>query len=80
MTLKESLKQGLDRLNEDQLQQVANFIAFVEFTTKRDNTPLSQTTTPEQRATKWRESVAQPGTISPNLPDSALCRDSIYSE
>ncbi|MDJ1168900.1 hypothetical protein PMG71_05630 [Roseofilum sp. BLCC_M154] len=80
MTLKETLKQELDRLNEDQLQQVANFIAFVEFTAKQDSFPLWQTTTPAQRAAKWRESVAQPGTISPNLPDSALGRDSIYSE
>ncbi|MBE9040259.1 hypothetical protein IQ235_05560 [Oscillatoriales cyanobacterium LEGE 11467] len=78
MTLKESLKQELDKLNEEQLKQVANFIAFVEFATTRVNIPFWQTATPAQRAARWCESVAPRGTASPNLPDAALRRDSIY--
>ncbi len=31
----EALKQGLDRLNREQLQQVADFVAFLKFQDKR---------------------------------------------
>jgi len=31
---KESLKQELDHLNDEQLKQVANFIAFIKFQSK----------------------------------------------
>ena len=78
--LKDDLKQELDNLNEEQLQQVSHFIAFVKFAAKRENTLFWQTATPAQRAAKWRESVPESGTASPNLPDWALCRDSIYGE
>ena len=46
----------------------------------KPQTPFWQTATPAQRAAKWRESVAQSGTTSPNLPDWALRRESIYGE
>jgi hypothetical protein len=82
ITLKENLKQNLDRLNEEQLKQVANFIAFIEFTARRVgvNLPFWQIATPTGRVARWRESVAKRGTVSPNLPDAALHRDSIYDE
>lgn len=33
--IKESIKQELDQLNEEQLKQVAEFIAFLKFRTRR---------------------------------------------
>ena len=42
--IKESLKQELDYFNDEQLKQVADFIAFIKFQTKltRQKTDLSQ--------------------------------------
>ncbi len=41
---KESLKQELDHFNDEQLKQVADFIAFIKFQTKftRQKTDVSQ--------------------------------------
>ncbi|MDY6785515.1 MAG: hypothetical protein SW833_23695 [Cyanobacteriota bacterium] len=82
IVLKENLKQELDKLNEEQLKQVANFIAFLEFAARGDrkNAPFWETATPSDRVARWRNSVAPSGTQSPNLPDEALRRDSIYDE
>lgn len=59
---------------------MANFINSVEFAARRSgiNLPFWQTATPTERVTRWRESVAKRGTVSPNLPDSALRRDRFY--
>ena len=41
---KDSLKQEIDRFNDEQLKQVADFIAFIKFQTEftRQNTDVSQ--------------------------------------
>ncbi|MBD2578603.1 hypothetical protein [Oscillatoria sp. FACHB-1406] len=80
--LKESLRQQLEGLNEEQLKQVANFIAFLEFVShpKPTNVSFRQTLTPERRARQWQESVKWAGTLGVNLPEIALHRDTMYDE
>ena len=39
MTLKERVRQDLERLDEGGLREVADFVAFLEFRTQRNATP-----------------------------------------
>ncbi len=39
MTLKEQVKQDVERLDEGNLQEVAEFVAFLKFRTRRAPTP-----------------------------------------
>lgn len=80
--LREKLKQELDKLNEEQLKNVASFIAFIEFQARlaESSTPYWQRATPVERAAEFCEWVAQLPKASPSLPDKAFSRDSIYEE
>ena len=40
MTLKEQVKQDLERLDEGGLRDVADFVAFLQFRTRRQSTPV----------------------------------------
>ena len=80
--LREKLKQELDKLNEDQLKKIADFIAFIEFQAKQaeSSAPFWQRATPTERVKDFREWVSQLPKTSQSLPDEAFSRDSIYEE
>ncbi|MFM6190802.1 hypothetical protein [Planktothrix sp.] len=59
--LREKLKQELDKLNEDQLKKVANFISLMESQSSQVTSffvPLWQKATPTQRAIEFRFSIS----------------------
>jgi hypothetical protein len=78
--LRECLKRELDKLDDEQLQKVADFIALIEFQSKQvvSPIPLWQRLTPTERAREFRQWVLQLPQNSPTLPDEAFNRDSIY--
>lgn len=80
--LREKLKKDLDKLNEEQLKKIADFIAFVEFQSRQveSSVPFWQRATPVERARELREWVSQLPKNSPSLPDEAFSCDSIYEE
>jgi hypothetical protein len=78
--LREDIKKELDKLNDDQLKKIADFIADLEFQSRQvaSSVPLWQRATPYQRAREFREWVLQLPKGSPSLRDEAFSRDSIY--
>ena len=80
--LREKLKQELDKLNEEQLKKIADFIAFIEFQAKQieSSTLFWQSTTPVERAKEFREWVSQLPKTNLSLSDEAFSRESIYEE
>ena len=80
--LREKIKQELDKLNEEQLEKIADFIAFIEFQTKQVSYAglFWQEATPEARTKEFREWVSQLPQTGLSLPDEAFDRDSIYEE
>jgi hypothetical protein len=80
--LKENLKKEIDKLNEEQLLKVADFIAFIEFQARRDKpeVPFWQNLTPQERSSEFRRWVSQLPESGVSLPDEATSRDSIYEE
>ncbi|HLO87870.1 MAG TPA: hypothetical protein VK203_23075 [Nostocaceae cyanobacterium] len=78
--LREKTKQELDKLSEEQLQKIADYIAFIEFQSKQivSSTPFWQTATPEERVRDFRQWVAQLPKSGVSLPDEAFSRESIY--
>ncbi|MFM2060348.1 MAG: hypothetical protein RLZZ507_18 [Cyanobacteriota bacterium] len=80
--LREKLKQELDHLDEEQLEKIADFIAFIQFQSQKfsDNTPLWQKLTPEARASEFQDWVSQLPETGVSLSDEAFSRDSIYEE
>lgn len=79
MTTRESLKQEIDKLNAQQLEAVAAFIAQ-QIQPTHSSVPLWQSATPSERATYFRSWVAQLPKHGPSLPLEAISRDSIYDE
>jgi hypothetical protein len=67
--LREKLKQELDKLNEDQLKKIADFIAFIEFQASlaESSAPFWQRATPAERVRDFREWVSQLPKTSPSL-------------
>lgn len=81
--LREQLKQELDKLNETQLSQIADFIKQIEISPQHSDTadttiPLWKTATSEERTRDFQEWVKQLPHNSQSLPDTAFDRDSIY--
>jgi len=78
--LREKLKQELDKLNEEQLKKIADFIAFIEFQAKQveSSTLFWQRITPMERAKEFREWVSQLPKTNLSLSDEAFSRESIY--
>jgi hypothetical protein len=78
--LREDLKKELDKLSDEQLRKIADFIAFIECQPEQvASSPLFwQRTTPFERAREFREWVLQLPQSSSSLPDEAFNRDSIY--
>ena len=81
--LREKLKQELDRLNEEQLKKIANFITFIESQSNQTTSsfvPFWLIATPAERARDFRDWVSQLPTTLVSLPDEAFSRDRIYEE
>lgn len=78
--LRENLKKEIDKLNEEQLKKIADFIAFIEFQSRQveSSVPFWQRATPAERARDFREWVSQLPQSGVSLPDEAFSRDSIY--
>lgn len=80
--LREDIKKELDKLDDEQLKKIADFITDLEFQS-RQVTPsvlFWQRATPSERAREFCEWVLQLPKGSPSLPDEAFSRDSIYEE
>ncbi|MBH8562311.1 hypothetical protein I8748_08995 [Nostoc sp. CENA67] len=80
--LRENLKRELDKLNEEQLHKIADFIAFIEYQARqaKPSTPFLQSKTPVERAKEFRQWVSQLPKTNVSLPDEAFSRQSIYDE
>lgn len=81
--LREKLKQELDKLNEDQLNKVADFISLMESQSnpiRSYSIPLWQTATPAERAREFRDWISKLPTTSISLLDEAFSREHIYEE
>jgi hypothetical protein len=79
--LREKLKQELDRLNEDQLKKIADFISLIESEYNQATlsfVPFWQTATAEERAKEFRDWISQLPTTSVSLSDEAFSREQIY--
>lgn len=80
--LRDNLKQELDKLNDEQLEKIADFIALVEAQAKQaaPSTPFWQRASAAERAREFRAWVSQLPQNSLSLPDEAFNRDTIYAE
>lgn len=78
--LREKLKEELDKLNEEQLRQVSDFVAFIEFKSKYVSSPFWQKATPLERVREFREWISQLPKSNVSLSEEALSRDSIYGD
>jgi len=81
--LREKLKQELDRLNEDQLKKIADFISLIDSESTQITSsfvPFWQTATPAERAREFRDWISQLPTTNVSLSDEAFSRDRIYEE
>jgi hypothetical protein len=78
--LKDTLKQEIDHLNEEQLQKIADFMASlkVQATKKVKTQPFWQRATPKERSQDFREWVSQLPHSNISLTNEAFERDSIY--
>ncbi|WP_404790895.1 hypothetical protein [Altericista sp. CCNU0014] len=81
MVLREQLKQTLDKLNETQLTQIANFIGNIDSSPQQPDAevPLWQTGTSAERTKDFQEWLKQLPRNGSSLPDEAFDRDSIYN-
>jgi hypothetical protein len=80
--LREDLKKELDKLDEEQLQKIADFIAFIEFQSRQATVspPCWQRATSIERSRDFRQWVSQLPKEGSSLPDEAFNRDTIYAE
>lgn len=78
--LREDLKKELDKLNDEQLRKIADFIIDLEVQSGQiqSSVPFWQRATPPERAREFRDWVLHLPKGSPSLPDEAFNRDSIY--
>ncbi len=78
--LREELNKELDKLSDEQLQKITDFIVDLELQSKQaaSSVPFWQRATPTQRAKEFREWVLQLSKSGTSLPDEAFNRDSIY--
>jgi hypothetical protein len=79
VTRRETLKNDIDKLSEEQLDVVAAFINY-QLRQVSVSTPIWQKATPTERVRYFREWVSQLPKNSPSLSIEAISRDSIYEE
>jgi hypothetical protein len=79
--LREDLKKELDKLNDEQLKKIADFIAFIEFQSRQapPSTPFWQRATSVERSREFRTWSQLPNN-GLSLPDEAFSRDTIYDD
>lgn len=80
--LREKLKKELDKLNDEQLKKIADFIAFIESQSGQVtlSTPFWQRATPTERSREFRTWILQLPENGLSLPDAAFSRDTIYDD
>lgn len=78
--LKDTIKKEIDRLDDDQLRKIADFMASLKAqnTKKTENQPFWQKATPKERSQDFRQWVAQLPHSNISLSDEAFNRESIY--
>lgn len=78
--LRETLKKEIDQLSENQLRQIAKFVAVIKIQAQQlaKTTPFWQRATPLERANDFQAWVAQLPKTGRSLNDEAFDRDSIY--
>ena len=78
--LKDTLKQEIDSLNEEQLEKIADLITSLKSQDKdkRELKPFWQKATSEERSQEFREWAAQLPHNNISLSDDAFDRESIY--
>lgn len=78
--LRETLKQEIDQLTEDQLKTLVDFIDFIKKQTQRtsETRPFWQHSTTKERADDFCHWVAQLPQTNVTLADEAFDRASIY--
>lgn len=80
--LREEIKKELDKLNDEQLKKIADFIAFLEFQSEKiaPSNPFWRRATSIERTREFRQWVSQLPKDSHSLPDEAFSRDTIYAQ
>ncbi len=78
--LRETLKQEIDKLDDSQLQKIADLINLVKAQAQQltQSVPYWQYATPAERAEDFRTWVAQLPRTNVNLADEAFDRRNIY--
>ena len=80
MLSRESLKQQIDRLSDNQLSQIAEYISGLQITSASQikTRPFWQTATPQERAQDFSHWVSSLPKTGLTLPDEAFDRADIY--
>lgn len=80
MVLREMVKQEIDRLNENQLSRIAEYIVYLQAETQNGvkTTPFWESATPQERSQDFLEWVSGLNRTGSTLPDEAFDRASIY--
>jgi hypothetical protein len=80
MMLRETLKQDLDHLSENQLRQIAEFVNTVKTQTPQPDklVPFWQSATPIERADDFLAWITQLPKTQVSLPDEAFDRGNLY--
>jgi len=78
--LRETLKQEIDTLGDNQLQRLAALITAIKTQAKGSvhTAPLWQHATPAERSQDFKNWVADLPKMGVSLPDDAFDRESIY--
>jgi hypothetical protein len=80
--LREELKRELDKLNDEQLKKIADYITFLEFQahSASSSPPSKADSTSAEKAQAFRQWISQLPQNGLSLPDEAFNRDNIYAE
>lgn len=80
MMLRETVKQQIDTLNENQLSKIAEFIASIKTQAQQlmQTIPFWQRATPTERSQDFRQWVTGLPRTELSLADEAFDRESIY--
>ena len=80
MVLRETLKQEIDTLSENQLSRIAEYILSLKVQTQNiiKTTPFWESATPKERSRDFLEWVSGLNRTGSTLSDEAFDRSSIY--
>lgn len=74
MNIEQAVLNNLRSLPREKQQEVLDFTEFL----KQKSQPLTEKMTPEQQALSWKQWAESQAKDSPNLPEEALKRETIY--